>query len=276
MSVRLRAISLGAGVQSTTLALMAEHGEVGPKPDCAIFSDTEGEPEKVYRHLDWLESVLSFPVYRVSRGNLWQSATRVRRTRDGQRTYVQTAIPVYTLDGLAKGLGKRQCTQDFKIDPVTRKCRELLGMKRVTKRHGALVEMWIGISTDEASRMAPSRKDWIETRWPLIEQDMTRADCFAWMQKRGYPEPPRSACTFCPFKDDDAWLELTPAERADAAAKELELQAAYAQSTEFRAVPYLHESRKPLSEVKFVPKPPHLKRDQLSMFNNACGGFCGV
>jgi hypothetical protein len=36
----LRVLSLGAGVQSTTLALMAAHGEIGPMPDCAIFADT--------------------------------------------------------------------------------------------------------------------------------------------------------------------------------------------------------------------------------------------
>lgn len=35
----LRVLSLGAGVQSTTLALMAAHGEIGPMPDCAIFAD---------------------------------------------------------------------------------------------------------------------------------------------------------------------------------------------------------------------------------------------
>jgi hypothetical protein len=37
--IRLRILSLGAGVQSTTLALMAAHGEIGPMPDCAIFAD---------------------------------------------------------------------------------------------------------------------------------------------------------------------------------------------------------------------------------------------
>jgi hypothetical protein len=41
-------LSLGAGVQSTTLALMAAHGEVGPMPDCAIFADTCWEPKAVY------------------------------------------------------------------------------------------------------------------------------------------------------------------------------------------------------------------------------------
>src|SRR5262249_33885135 len=120
MTIRLRVLSLGAGVQSTTLALMAAHREIGPMPDCALFADTEGEPQAVYRHLDWLERQLPFPVHRVSRGDLWRSATRVRRTRDGERTYIETAIPVYTVNGLEKGIGQRHCTRDFKIAPITR------------------------------------------------------------------------------------------------------------------------------------------------------------
>ena len=48
-------LSLGAGVQSSTLALMAAAGEVTPMPDAAIFADTQAEPAGVYRWLDWLE-----------------------------------------------------------------------------------------------------------------------------------------------------------------------------------------------------------------------------
>ena len=71
-AIRLRALSLGAGVQSTTLALMAAHGAVGPMPDCAIFADTGWEPRAVYEHLDWLMSanVLPFPVFVVGPGNM--------------------------------------------------------------------------------------------------------------------------------------------------------------------------------------------------------------
>ena len=54
MDSKLRILALGAGVQSTTLALMIEKGEV-PMVDAAIFSDTMAEPRRVYSHLDWLE-----------------------------------------------------------------------------------------------------------------------------------------------------------------------------------------------------------------------------
>ena len=57
----LQVLSLGAGVQSSCMALMAEQGYEGfEKPDCAIFADTGWEPAAVYRHLDWLETQLSF------------------------------------------------------------------------------------------------------------------------------------------------------------------------------------------------------------------------
>ena len=51
---KLKVLSLGAGVQSTTLALMINQGEL-PMVDCAVFADTKGEPKYVYDHLNWLK-----------------------------------------------------------------------------------------------------------------------------------------------------------------------------------------------------------------------------
>lgn len=50
--LRLRALSLGAGVQSTTLALMAAHGEIRPMPDCAILRTPAGShrPSTIISH----------------------------------------------------------------------------------------------------------------------------------------------------------------------------------------------------------------------------------
>jgi len=49
-------LNLGAGVQSTTLYLMSMSGEVRPF-DVAIFADTGEEPQAVYKHLEWLQSL---------------------------------------------------------------------------------------------------------------------------------------------------------------------------------------------------------------------------
>ena len=54
---------------------------------------------------------------------------------------------------------------------------------------GMVVEMWLGISTDEAGRMKPSESPWISHRWPLIDGGMSRRACLAWLERHGYPIP---------------------------------------------------------------------------------------
>jgi hypothetical protein len=68
----LRILSLGAGVQSSTLALMIEHGEI-PMVDAAIFADVKGEPKKVYEWLEYLKTkVTSYPIHVVTYRDLKQ------------------------------------------------------------------------------------------------------------------------------------------------------------------------------------------------------------
>ena len=50
----LRVLSLGAGVQSSTLLFKMLHGEIEP-PNVAIFSDTGNEPQAVYEWLEYLK-----------------------------------------------------------------------------------------------------------------------------------------------------------------------------------------------------------------------------
>ena len=58
----LTVISLGGGVQSTVMALMASRGAFDRVPDCAVFADTRWEPPSIYTHLEWLSKVSSgFP-----------------------------------------------------------------------------------------------------------------------------------------------------------------------------------------------------------------------
>lgn len=75
----LKVLSLGAGVQSTTVLLMSCLGEL-PKLDCAIFADTGWEPRAVYEHLAaWLKGYAAehgIPVHQVSAGNIRADAMR--------------------------------------------------------------------------------------------------------------------------------------------------------------------------------------------------------
>jgi hypothetical protein len=263
-------ISLGAGVQSSTMALMAARGEISPKPHAAIFADTQAEPQIVYRWLDWLEKPLPFPVYRVTQGSLEEDTLRVRTRKDGKGTWVPSGIPAYTTNaGGSKGQMPRQCTHDFKLSPFRREVRRL--MKEVGVKSAV---SWIGISLDEVDRMRPSGVRYLTNRWPLVDLRMTRNDCLRWMARHGYPKPPRSACVFCPYRNDAEWRYLRdqePQEFQRAVDFEGKWRAAKQQTlapTVYNL--FLHASRVPLPEVDFSDG------EQLNLFRNECEGMCGV
>lgn len=267
-------LNLGAGVQSSTMALMAAHGEITPMPDFAVFADTQAEPEAVYRWLDWLEGQLPFPVHRVTAGNLRSDALEMRTSRKG-RPYPRTTLPIYTLlDGKPGKVRMRSCTEDYKIRPLKQFVRQSCGITRGQKT--ATVSQWMGISLDEVGRAKPSRDAWSTHRFPLLELRMRRRDCLDWMREHGYPEPPRSACNFCPFHSNAEWRRLQQEEPDafdDAVKFEKELQAIKAASDTFDSVPFLHRSLKPLDEIDFRSD---LERGQLSLWDDECEGMCGV
>tara|TARA_R110002126_G_scaffold86086_11_gene207853 strand:- start:1312 stop:2148 length:837 start_codon:yes stop_codon:yes gene_type:complete len=278
MSDPVHILSLGAGVQSSTLALMAAKGLVTPMPQCAIFADTQAEPPSVYRWLEWLEKQLPFPVHRVTAGSLTERITTTKINRKTGQAYYSNMIPAFSenADGTT-GITGRACTFRFKIEPIQKAARRIGGIKRGQKSFG--VVQWIGISLDEVSRMKDSREPWIENRWPLIEMRMKRHDCLRWMEANGYPTPPRSACSYCPFHSDAEWRRLKaeePAEFAKAVKVERMLQAAHASViTPGKKVgtAFLHNSLLPLDQVDFSTEE---ENGQTSLFQNECEGMCGV
>lgn len=255
---RLIVLSLGAGVQSSTLALMCARGEI-PVPSLAIFADTQDEPPEVYRWLDWLEKELPFPIRRVSRGKLSTTALQVRGSAAGNK-YLKPMLPVYIDNAGKRGMAARHCTKDFKIDPIMGAIRHERGTREVTQ--------YLGISFDELERMKASKYPWLQNEYPLVERRITRQQCLMWMKDHGYPEPPRSACIYCPFHNDTEWRRLAPESFAKAVEFEKAYQAAYAQ-TPLDGVPYLHADRIPLAYVD-------LDGDGQQDFINECEGMCGV
>jgi hypothetical protein len=272
-TVRLRVLSLGAGVQSTTLALMAAEGEIEPMPDCAIFADTGWEPEAVYQHLRWLRSpnVLPFPVHVVSAGDI---RADLLQASTGERW---ASIPAFTRSVAGTrveiGMIRRQCTKDYKIVPIRRKVRELADLTRRRSPKTPVVEQWIGISLDEAIRIKPSFETWRVNRWPLIEQRMTRRDCIAWLEGHDYPIPPKSSCIGCPFHSDAMWRRMRdhdPSAWADAVAIDRVIRTGL---RGIRGEVYLHRSAVPLDEADLTTLED---LGQLDLFANECEGMCGV
>jgi hypothetical protein len=274
-------LSLGAGVQSSTIALMAKHGEITPMPDAAIFADTQAEPASVYKWLDWLEPQLPFPVIRVTRGDMTQDSFLIKQRKDGTGCWSKNLIPAFiqNKDG-TRGIMGRQCTYSYKVEQLERAARLHGKVKRGQKN--VTVTQWIGISWDEIQRIKPSRVAWSQHRWPLVELRMGRRDCLKWMESHGYPKPPRSACVYCPFHSDNEWRRLRdqePEEFQRAIRFEKDLQEVKAKTERMRGIPFLHPSCVPLDQVDLSTD---IERGQLSLwldeqsFGNECEGMCGV
>lgn len=267
-------LNLGAGVQSSTLALLAAHGEVTPMPDLAIFADTGWEPAAVYSWLEWLEQRLPFPVVRVSAGNIRHDNVTARMSghrNEGQRW----SLPYFTAGPAGVGRTKRQCTADYKIYPIERYLRrEVMKLKpRQRAPRTPVIEQWRGISRDEASRMKPSREPWYTVRYPLaMELGYTRHDCLSWMRRHGYPEPPRSACIGCPFHSNHEWRQMRDT-RPDEWADAVDFDKAIRHAGGIERPTYLHRSCVPLDEVDLSTAEEHGQR---SLFGNECHGMCGV
>lgn len=269
-------LSLGAGVQSSTLALMAARGLVEPMPTAAVFADTGWEPAEVYRWFDWLVPRLPFPVHRVQRGNIHEDGlrSRVRATLGEGSRWV--AIPYFTIGDGDRNRGQltRQCTKEYKIQPIEEWMkRDLLGIpKRGRLPKEPRIVQWRGISADERQRAKLSMAPWYDVRYPLIEAGMTRGHCLEWMQSHGYPQPPRSACIGCPYKSDREWIELreeAPHEWRQA----VEFDAAIRHTGGQDRLMYLHASCEPLGEVELVTAET---AGQRSLFDDECLGMCGI
>ena len=270
-------LSLGLGVQSSTVALMAAHGEITPMPDAAIFSDTKAEEFKVYAWLAWLRDQLPYPILVRSKGDLEAESIDPRVSQKTGRRYVKSSIPFWVKDEFGKrGAMNRGCTRDYKINVIRSTIKhDLLEFpkgSRMPKK--AIATSWIGISTDEAHRMKPSLEDWIEHRWPLIELGMSRHDCKRWMERNGYPEPPRSACFFCPYRSDAEWQIMkteSPESFQRAVKYEQRLRKAMAEHNEvLRGAPFLWHGLETLDKAVFKDT------SQLDLFGNECEGMCGV
>ena len=266
-------LSLGAGVQSSTLALMAAHGEVTPMPDCAIFADTQAEPKAVYEWLDWLETQLPFPVHRITKGSLMieQLTTNTYETSPTGRG---ASLPYFSDNSGRAGMLQRQCTKEYKIEPQERFLRRnLLGLaprQRAPKIH--TVDHWYGISLDEIQRcQIEFVMPWKRNVYPLVEKRMTRGHCIEWMVAKGYPVPPRSSCLVCPFHSDAEWARIKDTPEW-AQVVEFDKTIRHNGRKDKPGGLYLHRELKPIDEVDFTTPE---SAGQMSMLDE-CGGVCGV
>lgn len=249
---RLRLLSLGAGVQSSTALLLACDGVI-PTFDYALFADPGWEPAAVYKQVERLRAEAArhgIPVVRLSAGNIRRDAL------NPEHRFV--SMPLFSLGPNGeRGMARRQCTGEYKIKPLKAEARRLLGFPHpVRVPVGVYAEQAIGISLDEVHRAKDSGVKYLKNVFPLLDLGWTREDCRTYLEERGWGNTPRSACVGCPYHRDDTWRTIRdgdPDAWADVIAFDKAIRHGHPHSTAhgqpLRGTFYLHHSRVPLDQA---------------------------
>ena len=246
---------------------MCALGEL-PPIDLAIHADTGHEASGTYEHARlWTPWLGERGVKVVTVTPSDSKAIRMDWGKDGS-----VMIPAYSLrrrDG-GKGQLQRQCTSDWKIAPIRRHIRSLLGTQRP---QSGTVEAWQGISLDEYQRMRTSDVQYIVNTYPLVDRRMTRAACIQWLQEHELPVPPKSACVFCPFHSSRQWQKLKREGGGDweyAVAVDEAVRERRGRTLDL----YIHNARLPLEQAVTIPEDEGAHQLELEM---PCdGGVCFV
>ncbi|NQT93784.1 MAG: hypothetical protein HQ559_13575 [Lentisphaerae bacterium] len=189
-------------------------------------------------------------------------------------------IPAFTEGG---GMGKRQCTKEYKVEVVER-CirREIVGLKPrqrfpVKDVH---VHQYMGLSFDEARRVLRVNArfygiQWATPHFPLFETNTSRSGAKGWLGPRVPHTVPRSACTFCPYHSNDEWQGIASvpedwgrACEIDEALRDDEAVCGRGR----RDACFVHRSCVPLREADISTPEPHREFG----FVRECEGMCGV
>lgn len=259
----VRVLSLGAGVQSSSLCYMYEYGLIERPPDFAVFADTQREPVEVYKFFEKLKrDIKSFPIHVTTRGDLGDHPNKIPfflKRPDGKR-----------------GMGWRQCTNDFKVQAVNKEIRRVLGY-RPRQRWRHRIEMIMGISYDERQREKISRDKWRINVYPLIDMERTRGDCLDFLKEIGISAP-RSACYFCPYRSKREWAEMkrnAPADFERACQYDESIRESSVRMGDSANLPqFISHEMIPLREVD-LSKEDRKAAIDFGM-NNECEGMCGV
>jgi 3'-phosphoadenosine 5'-phosphosulfate sulfotransferase (PAPS reductase)/FAD synthetase len=175
-------ISFGAGVNSVAMTIMlVNDGWRGP----IMFADTGGEHPETYCYLEYFAYWLlrrGLAITILSPGSAWHGKDAQIELEPYCQSYA--IIPL---------LSVRWCSVKWKRDPV----------QAWATMHGYDTQL-LGICASEPRRI---RND-PAVRYPLYEQDITRAECTRIIQHEGLDLPIKSGCFFCPGQNLAEWRRL--------------------------------------------------------------------
>lgn len=276
-------LSFGGGTQSTAIALLLiNHPEKFTEKGLSIpaninFADTGAEPAPVYDHIEKMSKMLTDNGYEFNICKRLDKDSKFIALDDISSK--GSTVPFFTRSPEGVGMLKRQCTNDFKIQPLTKAIRESLGYKP-RQRVKEQVNLWLGISTDESQRMRTNKTPWITNVYPLIELGLSRSHCTALGQHYLGYTPPKSACYFCPFTNHERWLSMRQND-PETFRKAVEFDRKVRNLPTFGSSNYpcyIHSSGTPLEtavlDQPFIPGLFH--GSELRGFLQECDGHCGV
>lgn len=257
MTADVRVVSFGGGVQSTALLVLAAHGKIDYRTFlfCNVGADSEA-PET----LEYVSEV-AWP-YAERNGIELVELQKIRR--DGSVDTVlrrinesKRSVPIPARMSGNGAPGTRQCTLDFKVRRVAKELKR----RGATAEHPAIVAL--GISTDEIKRArTDSGIAWETLDYPLLTLKISREDCKRIIREAGLPEPPRSACWFCPMRSAKGWAEMriTKPERFERCV-EIEGVLAERRLALGKDAVYFHSKLKPLAIATATGYQPTLALD---------------
>lgn len=269
-------LSFGAGNQSSYMLEQHLKGNCKYQYDFIVWADTGGEPQFIHSQVEWWQQRQKMygnqTPFIITHHNRMKYGLEEMLFRYILTDYQRFQMPVYFNNineetGVVEkgGIGKRQCTVDFKIIPVKQTVRKAIlkqhGLKptqRLPKNIGFIID--IGFSFDEIRRIhqyqSPQYK-YMYLAYPLVEEGITSDDTLQYLTENRFPTK-RSRCYFCPFNCDDRdsgmdWMEIIETEPLSflkACYFDEQIRKVQREGNKvLRSIPYLHYSRTPLKEV---------------------------
>ena len=168
----MKCLLMGSGVQTTAILI-----KYWKNYDFVIFADTGGESPETY---EFIENYLK--PFCQSKSLEWVTVKR------GEQT-----LEEYCLEN--KQIPSRMfkwCTDKFKQTPVKRELKK----RGATRKNPIICD--VGFSLDESHRLGNKKPpQYMVHNFPLIDDKLTRRDCYSIISEFGFPEPPKSACYYC-------------------------------------------------------------------------------
>jgi len=240
-----------------------------PKVDAAVHGDTGWERPETYRLAEKWTSWLEEHGIRV----ITVQAPLEQRDVLGDNPASKIFSPPFFVKG-PHGWGQlsRHCTNNWKRYPVNRWLSAELQRRGLKKTEG-VVDLWLGITLDEITRMRVSTTKYINHVFPFIQSlspSWGRQDVKNWLAENNLDIPVKSSCVFCPYRDRATWRDIK-LNYPDCWNRALELDE-QTRHMKDDYLCYIYKDGKPLSECDFRSAEDV---GQLSLWEEQeCSGTC--